>query len=58
MNVFSRPLNVVTPAQLDRRTALKGVTLGAGAVVLQPFLNAMAAEARGEAAAAADRLRL
>lgn len=49
MNVFSRPLNVVTPAQLDRRTALKGVTLGAGAVVLQPFLNAMAAEARGEA---------
>jgi hypothetical protein len=39
----------VTPDQLDRRTTLKGVTLGAGAVVLQPFLNALAAEARGEA---------
>ncbi len=38
-----------TPTQLDRRTALKGVTLGAGAVVLQPFVNALAAEARGEA---------
>ena len=49
MNVVSRPMNVVTPAQLDRRTAMKGVTLGAGAVVLQPFLNAMATEARGEA---------
>ncbi|MBM3983382.1 MAG: DUF1552 domain-containing protein [Planctomycetes bacterium] len=32
----------------DRRNALKGVTLGAGAVVLQPFVNALAAEARGE----------
>jgi hypothetical protein len=28
---------------------LKGITLGAGAVVLHPFLNALAAEARGEA---------
>lgn len=43
------PLKIVTPDQLDRRTVLKGVTLGAGAVVLQPFLNALAAEARGEA---------
>ena len=42
-------LRVVTPDQLDRRSVLKGVTLGAGAVVLQPFLNALAAEARGEA---------
>ena len=33
----------------DRRNALKGVTLGAGAVVLQPFVSALAAEARGEA---------
>ncbi len=40
---------MLTPDQLDRRTALKGVTLGAGAVVLQPFVNALAAEARGEA---------
>ena len=40
---------MITPDQLDRRTVLKGVTLGAGAVVLQPFLNALAAEARGEA---------
>ncbi len=41
--------SILTPNQLDRRTCLKGVTLGAGAVVLQPFLNALAAEARGEA---------
>lgn len=40
---------MLTPDQLDRRTVLKGVTLGAGAVVLQPFLNGLAAEARGEA---------
>ena len=33
----------------DRRNALKGVTLGAGAVVLQPFVSALAADARGEA---------
>jgi hypothetical protein len=32
---------MITPDQLDRRSALKGITLGAGAVVLQPFLNAM-----------------
>jgi hypothetical protein len=38
-----------SPSQLDRRTALKGVTLGAGAVVLQPFLGRLAAEGRGEA---------
>ncbi|MBY0458383.1 MAG: DUF1552 domain-containing protein, partial [Gemmataceae bacterium] len=38
-----------TPDQLDRRNALKGVTLGAGALVLQPFVSALAAEARGEA---------
>ncbi len=38
-----------TPDQLDRRTVLKGVTLGAGAVLLQPFLQRVAAEARGEA---------
>ena len=42
-------LPMLTADQLDRRTCLKGVTLGAGAVVLQPFLNALAAEARGEA---------
>lgn len=40
---------MVTPEQLDRRTCLKGITLGAGAVVLQPFLNALAAEAAGQA---------
>jgi hypothetical protein len=34
--------------RLDRRAILKGVSLGAGTVVLQPFLNAIAAEARGE----------
>ncbi|MFM7070886.1 MAG: DUF1552 domain-containing protein, partial [Planctomycetota bacterium] len=43
------PLKLVTPDQLERRSVLKGVTLGAGAVVLQPFLNGLAAEAAGEA---------
>lgn len=42
-------LKMLTPDRLDRRAILNGVTLGAGAVVLQPFLNALAAEARGEA---------
>ena len=41
-------LKMLTPNDLDRRTCLKGISLGAGAVVLQPFLNALAAEARGE----------
>ncbi|MFM8272933.1 MAG: DUF1552 domain-containing protein [Gemmata sp.] len=49
MKASRHPLRMVTPDQLDRRTALKGVTLGAGAVVLQPFMNALAADARGEA---------
>lgn len=40
---------MLTPHDLTRRSALKGLTLGAGAVVLQPFLNALAAEAAGEA---------
>ena len=39
---------MLTPDRLPRRTVLKGVTLGAGAVVLEPFLNRLAAEARGE----------
>jgi hypothetical protein len=49
MNDCSNVVKMLTPTQLDRRAALKGVTLGAGAVVLQPFLNALAAEAKGEA---------
>lgn len=49
MSISNTTLNMVTPDQLDRRSVLKGVTLGAGAVVLQPFVNALAAEARGEA---------
>ena len=48
MNASKNVLKMLTPDQLDRRTVLKVVTLGAGAVVLQPFLNALAAEARGE----------
>jgi len=40
---------MVTPNQLDRRSVLKGITLGAGAVLLQPFLNALKAEAAGQA---------
>ncbi|QDU92290.1 DUF1552 domain-containing protein [Lignipirellula cremea] len=35
---------------LNRRSLLKGVTLGAGAVVLQPVLRSLAAEAAGESA--------
>ena len=31
----------------NRRTVLKGLTLGAGSVVLQPFLNSLAAQADG-----------
>ena len=46
-NHSKRP--ILTPDHIDRRSLLKGVSLGAGAVVLQPFLNALAAEARGEA---------
>lgn len=43
------PLKMITRDQLDRRTVLKGVTLGAGAVVLQPFLQRLAAEEAGMA---------
>ena len=39
MNILPDSLKMVTRDQLDRRTVLKGVTLGAGAVVLQPFLQ-------------------
>jgi hypothetical protein len=49
MNVFNNALRMVTPDQLDRRSVLKGITLGAGSVVLHPFLNALAAEADGKA---------
>ena len=45
----SNPLSMVTPDQVTRRSVIKGLTLGAGAVVLQPFLNALAAEAAGKA---------
>jgi len=35
-------LRMITPDQLDRRSVLKGVTLGAGAVVLQlAFANSL-----------------
>ncbi|MFM9117281.1 MAG: DUF1552 domain-containing protein [Planctomycetota bacterium] len=36
------------PKLRNRRSLLKGVTLGAGTVMLQPFLHGLAAEARGE----------
>lgn len=44
------PHSLLTPDLIDRRAVLKGVTLGAGAVVLQPFLNSLAAQAAGQAA--------
>ena len=49
MNILPSSLKMLTPDHIDRRSVLKGVSLGAGAVVLQPFVNALAAEARGEA---------
>jgi hypothetical protein len=48
MSPLADVLPMVTPDRIARRMAVKGVTLGAGAVVLQPFLNGLAAEARGE----------
>ena len=43
-------MNILNPNLITRRACLKGITLGAGAVVLQPFLNALAAEAAGKVA--------
>ena len=43
----SNRVQVETSHHPDRRPRLKGISLGAGAVVLQPFLNALAAEAAG-----------
>jgi len=40
-------LPMLTPNHLDRRFVLKGITLGAGAVVLQPFVQRLAAEQAG-----------
>jgi hypothetical protein len=48
MTIGYDAINMITPDQLDRRTVLNGVKLGAGAVVLQPFFNALAAEAAGK----------
>ena len=42
-------MNILNPNLITRRSCLKGITLGAGAVVLQPFLNGLAADARGDA---------
>ncbi len=42
-------ITMLTPDQLDRRSVLKGIALGAGAIALQPFLNALASEAAGQA---------
>ena len=48
MNILPKSLKMVTRDQLDRRTVLKGVTLGAGAVVLQPFLQRLEAVQAGQ----------
>ena len=46
MNLLPNSLKMVPPPdQLDHRSALKGLSRGAGAVVLHPFLNGLAAEA-------------
>lgn len=39
---------MIIPNMIDRRTYIQGLTLGAGAVVLQPFLNSLEAQANGE----------
>lgn len=49
MNPLHVPGAVIDPALIMRRDCLKGVSLGAGAVLLQPFLSALAAEDRGAA---------
>ena len=41
------PLKMVTADQLDRRTVLKGVTLGAGGLLFEPLLQKVAAQAAG-----------
>ena len=41
-----KKMNPIQP--LDRRSALKGITLGAGTVVLQPFLQSLQAQAAGK----------
>lgn len=41
------PSVAVDPARIDRRAVVKGLSLGAGGVVLQPFLNGLAAQAAG-----------
>ena len=48
MNTTNPPA-MLTPDRLARRSVIKGLTLGAGTVLLQPFLSRLAAEARGEA---------
>jgi hypothetical protein len=41
------PFKMVTPDQLDRRTVLKGFTLGAGGLLFEPLLQKVAAQAAG-----------
>ena len=48
--LFARIPRMVTPDRIDRRSVIKGISLGAGATVLQPFLQGLAAEAAGQAA--------
>ena len=50
MNTPDNTPKMVPPDQLDRRTALKGVTLGAGSLVMAPLLQKVAAAAEGKAA--------
>ncbi|MBM3983829.1 MAG: twin-arginine translocation signal domain-containing protein, partial [Planctomycetes bacterium] len=43
-------MEMLTPDQLDRRTVLKGVTLGAGSLLFTPLLQKVAAAAEGKGA--------
>ena len=50
MNPVQNAPTMITPNLITRRSCLKGISLGAGAIVLQPFLNSLADQAAGKAA--------
>ncbi|MBM4002040.1 MAG: hypothetical protein FJ295_01960 [Planctomycetes bacterium] len=51
MNNINLLPKMLTPNQLGRRTALKGITLGAGGLLLAPLLQKIAAAAEGQTVA-------
>jgi hypothetical protein len=41
-------MSIILPTITNRRNYIKGLTLGAGAIILQPFLDSLASQANGE----------